>query len=302
MFFEAYVMRFLIWILLLTALPLGAAVDMRRGSVAVLAGDPGLSLVVAGEAGPDLSDRMAALPIYVEGVFHVETAEPANLFFRGLNAVDFAFRGPGYLGIERFDQSFFKSGDAASPVPESTRTILNLRRGELVVDARTAIGSTQIGLEAPFGRISAADGALWSIDIAYDRRSERYDFTLAVAEGSLQLKDQQGQTFQLYAGQRLSGAGSFLDPAVEIGEPSDRSQAGFEDYLARKDRLSTVSVDPRAFFQATVDLPDATTRADTATPRSDKRPLLIELAPKARPLTPYRGEILPANPDGAELF
>ena len=274
----------------LFAWPLLAEVDLRRASVAAFLRDPAVSVTAGGQdpfRGAEVSPES---PVYFGGLFNARAPQAGELLIRSSNGIDFYFEGPGFFGIDRFDQSFAPGADPEELVPEQTRLIMNLREGVLLVDSREVSSDAQILLEAPFGRVSAPQ-ALWSISIEYDYRSQRYDFTIASAEGTLRLTDRQGQTYTLYAGQRLAGAGGYNNPAIEIGEPTSDTRERFEAFLLRRSSTMSANLEPTGYRREMIDLPNAVEASSLETERSGKRPLIIELAPAPRPLTPFRGVI-----------
>lgn len=291
-------------LLLALALPLHAAVDLRRGSVAVLAQSATVQLQV-----PAAAARVATgeeLPAYYGGVFNVRSAEPGELFLRTSNGIDLYFRGPGFFGVERFDKTYPASSGIGIGEELQSRLIMNLRQGSLVVDNEGISEDAQIILETPFGRIYAPL-AEWSIAIEFDRRSRIYDFTIVCAEGSLRLTDRLGENYVVFAGQRLAGAGTYMNPAVEIGEPTDRDEERFESFHALRGRLPTDDLNDGAFRSAMLDLPeqaetDAASRTSQFPNGVQGRPLIIEYAPPPPLLTPFRGTLRPPSDFQADIF
>lgn len=276
----------------LLAWPLLAEVELRRASVAALVRDPAVSVTAASRDPFEGARVSPESPVYFGGLFNARATQAGELLIRSSNGIDFYFEGPGFFGIDRFDQSFAPGADSEGLVPEQTRLIMNLREGVLLVDSREVSSDAQILLEAPFGSVSAPR-ALWSISIEYDYRSQRYDFTIASAEGTLRLTDRQGQTYTLYAGQRLAGAGGYNNPAIEIGEPTSDTRERFEAFLLRRSSMALTNLDEAGFRREMIDLPDVVESISLETERSGKRPMIIELAPAPRPLTPFRGVIPP---------
>jgi hypothetical protein len=285
-------------VFLIVALPLLAEVDLRRASVAALYRDPAVSVTVGGhDPFLDFEKVSPDSPIYFGGLFNARAAETGELFLRSSNGIDFYFEGPGYFGIERFDQSFVRKADSAVLVPEQSRLILNLREGVLLVDSRDVSSEAQLILELPFGRVSAPR-ALWSVSVEYDFRSQRYDFAIASAEGVLRMTDRQRETYTLYAGQRLVGAGAFDDPGVEIGEPTSDTRERFEAFRLKREILDGANLDQAEFREHMRDIPDAVERPRLERKRSGERPHIIELAPVPKPLLFFRGVI--PDEDSAE--
>lgn len=285
-----------ITIFFLLALPLLAEVDLRRASVAALFRDPAISVTAAGEDPfRDAPEATPKSPVYFGGLFNARATQAGELLLRSSNGIDFHFQGPGFFGIDRFDQVFAPGDESGGLVPEETRLIMNLREGDLLVDSSGVSSDAQILLEVPFGRVSG-NRALWWISIEHDDRSQRYDFTIASAEGTLRLTDRQGEIYTLYAGQRLAGAGAYNNPGIEIGEPTSDIRERFENFLLRRSSIELANLDAARFRRSMEDLPDTEDRTGRKTKRSGKRPLFIKPAPAPEPLTFFRGVIAPENP------
>lgn len=288
-------------ILLFVALPLMAKVELRRGSIAVLHKDDAVSMMVAGEDPFKGEKGTIELPVYLGGIFNVRGNDQGSVFLRSSSGMDFYFTGPGFFGVDRFDQIFSGADVSPEAAPEQTRMIMNLREGRLTLDSRQLPGEKQILLETPFGRI-AAPGALWSIVIEYDYRSQRYDFTVSSVEGTVRLTDWQNQSYTLYAGQRLAGAGAYSNPAIEIGEPTDDSLERIENFLSLRQTLRMEALDPELFWGQMIKLDEAVARTESVRVDSGRRPLVIEFSPAPEALTPYRGIIRPREHSQDDLF
>ncbi len=297
-------MRLIFLTLWLPFLPLLAKVDLWRGSMAVLFRDESVVLDVAGTEAFTSIDLEAPLPLYCEGVFRARTSSPGGTFLRSSNGVDFYFEGPGDFSIERFDKAFAVEGSVIDSALERSWLLMNLREGRLMVDARESDGMGQIVLVGPFCRILAPK-AFWSIKIEYEPRNQRYDFVIACAEGQIRLTDLQGQTYTLYAGQRLAGVGTFLNPAMEIGEFTARNRDQFSSFLKLRETLPLDSLDPQAYREAMRDLPDpdpAVLERDLGAGHPERVPLVIEYAPPPGELTPFRGVIRMSEATPLETF
>ena len=80
--------------------------------------------------------------------------------------------------------------------------LLNFREGDLIVDNRKMLESSQFLVETPIGRLATKQG-LWQMRILFERRSQIYDFTIACTVGRVRFTDLQGNQYTLHAGQRL---------------------------------------------------------------------------------------------------
>lgn len=296
-------MRLFFFILWLPVVSFAAGVDLWRGSMAALSQDEGVVLEIAGQPVALDGEADGALPFYFEGVFRLRAESGGGSFLRSSGGVDLYFEGPGDFAVERFDEAFSTSDGSTEAVRERSWLLMNLREGTLVVDTRAWEGEGQMVLVAPFCRILAPRG-LWSITIEYETRNERYDFTVACAEGRLRVSDLQGQTYTLYAGQRLAGVGAFLNPAMEIGESTVRSRERFQHFQQLRASLPLDALDAAAFRSAMLDLPDrdAGEEARFSVGRPERVPLVIEYASPPRELTPFRGVIAPPALEESSAF
>lgn len=275
-------------------------IDFYRGSFVVFDADAGVSISVRGEASSQTAS--ASFPSYFEGAVSIEAGEEEAAFLRSSNGVELLFEGPGYISVERFDQSFVRSENSVDYAdPLQSRFVFNLRSGRLTVDATDGESDDQLVVELPFGRVYGPN-ALWSIDIDYDFRSKIYDFTIFCSRGSLRFLDRNRESFVLYGGQRLSGAGIFSSPAVEIGEMTDESRGIMEVFGAYQTAASQLEVDQEKIIGSMIQLRDLSGSAggsgfeqSAGTQLSEERPMVIELAPRPRPMNPFRGNLETAD-------
>lgn len=247
-------------------------------------------------------------PQYFPGVFSCEAQPGGFAFIQMSDQTRLSFRGAGFFSVERSDSMFTDLPSYAAGVEAiRSHTILNLRRGELIIDSRQLTEDSKLLLETPFGRITAENSVLL-VQIEFDHRSGIYDFTISSMEGTARLSDLRRQSYQIYSGQRLSGAGTYLAPAIEVGEQMGSIREKFQAYFNRMERLREEQVDVEALrvqmkLLPALELPEATSRfsAERSTGNM-KRPRIIEYAPRAAPVTPYRAKIKPPSENQADLF
>jgi len=247
-------------------------------------------------------------PQYFPGIFNCRAEQAGSVLIQLSSRLRLAFRGQGFCSVERAE-SLFDSvpGLQASPEASRERIILNLRRGELIIDSRELSDAAKLILETPFGRISAVRGVLL-LQVEFDRRSGIYDFTISSAEGMARLFDLRGQAYEVYPGQRLSGAGSYLTPAIEVGEQMTEIREKLQAYFAAQEVMDPAQVDPAQLLAHLAVLPGPEqsdwSAGSLAEPSgsSVKRPRVIEFAPAAEPFTPFRAEVKPPSDFQADLF
>lgn len=256
----------------------------------------------------DSTYRAFETPQYFPGIFSCEVQAAGSVLIELSNQARLSFRGEGFFSVERAE-SLFSNVQAVESGLESERShlILNLRRGELLIDSRRLKEDSKLILEAPFGRISVENSVLL-VQIEFDHRSGIYDFTISSAEGAARLNDHRRQSYMIYPGQRLSGAGSYSAPAIEVGEQMGSIREKFQAYFNRLDKVESLQIDT-AKFQAQLKVLTALGLSGPAsrisTERSiqnKKRPRIIEYAPRTTPVTPFRAEIKAPSDSQADLF
>lgn len=278
-----------------------------RGSAVVVEASGGVEVRVPAEG--KTFDRFEQ-PTYFSGIFSSRAQAGGSALFHTSNGMTLAFRGEGHFSVERFEGLFgLRDGeDDDGPAQTRSRMILNLRRGELLMDSRSLTADSKFVVETPFGRISSVKAVLL-IHIDFDYRSDIYDFTISCTEGTIRLTDLSGQSYSIYAGQRIAGAGSYAAPAVEVGDQTEQIREKFERFFERLDGLDINKIDQAKLRAHTQALPDLVDEANTSfrlsneRPTADrKRPRVIEFAPQTEAVTPFRGEVKPPSDYQADIF
>ncbi|MEN8843642.1 MAG: hypothetical protein ABF323_06645, partial [Lentimonas sp.] len=190
------------------------------------------------------------------------------------------------------------------------RMILNLRAGTLIVDQRKLLNVSQAALEAPVGRFSGNNDSLWMIQLSKDARKRTYSFNVYCVQGTLRYIDLTGRTFTIRSGQRITGAGSALNPSVEVAAITSDAQEYLDDYLERVSALKDMGLAEEGFLSATKkmrldgvveDL--SPLQKETANVIAiEARPVVIEYAPRSAPVTPFQGVARPPSVDELDLF
>lgn len=241
-------------------------------------------------------------PQYFPGIFSCRAQARSSVLMQTSNEMALAFRGEGFFAVERFEGLFAvgETGDDEWEEAQS-RMILNLRRGELMIDSRRLPGKSKLVVETPFGRITGGKIVLL-VQIEFDYRSGIYVFAISSAEGSVRFSDLRQESYSIYPGQRISGAGSYQTPAIEVGGQTEEIREKFELFFATLEDLDSERVDPlklQAHLQA---IPNSGTTVLPSVPSNkksgkagEKRPRVIEFAPMAEPVSPFRGEIKPLS-------
>ncbi|MFO8026436.1 MAG: hypothetical protein R6U56_02090 [Opitutales bacterium] len=298
-------MRFLTTLALLPFTLLGlnglSAESWVRGSAVALKASGGVEITVPSDG---VTYESFDQPRYFPGIFSCRAQSRGKVLIRTSNQMVLAFQGEGFFAVERFEGlSTSDQWDEDGMEETRSRMILNLRRGELMIDSRELSEASRLVLETPFGRIAGVE-ALLLVRIEFDQRSGIYDFTVSTFEGIVRLADLRQESYTVYPGQRISGAGNYEAPAVEIGKQTDEIREKFEDFLKSVEELDATQVDQSELQSHTRALQDSE-NVSTVSPASGekrRRPRVIEFAPLAEPVTPFRGELKPSSDDQADLF
>ena len=247
------------------------------------------------------------VPITTMGLIECEASYGASVFFTASNRSVIYFEGSGSFAVERFEQVMPKLAkwNADKVEPSQSQMILNFRGGDLIVDNRNMLESSQFLVETPLGRLTTKR-ALWQMRILFDSRSQIFDFIITCAEGRLFFTDLQGQQYTLHLGQRLTGAGSRTSPSIEVGEKTERSQEQMQRYQDLASQHSAASSDFTQYL-ACLQVIEQTARRTSELPLADRlnsarRPIVIEYSREAKPVTPFRGEVKPPSAGQADLF
>ncbi|MEN8661819.1 MAG: hypothetical protein ACN4GF_09005 [Lentimonas sp.] len=285
------------------------AEDWKKGSVAIFAIEAGVDIMEMGQR--DLKLSVNEVPTYVPGLLIAKSEGTNRVSMLASNGVLIDFKGAGYFAIERFEQEALGLEwlDAKHESGQS-RMILNLRAGTLIVDQRKLLNVSQAALEAPVGRFSGNNDSLWMIQLSKDARKRTYSFNVYCVQGTLRYIDLTGRTFTIRSGQRITGAGSALNPSVEVAAITSDAQEYLDDYLERVSALKDMGLAEEGFLSATKkmrldgvveDL--SPLQKETANVIAiEARPVVIEYAPRSAPVTPFQGVARPPSVDELDLF
>ena len=247
------------------------------------------------------------VPITTMGLIECEAGYGSSVFFTASNRSAIYFEGSGSFAVERFEQVMPKLAkwNANKVEPSQSQMILNFRGGDLIVDNRNMLESSQFLVEPPLRRLTTKR-ALWQMRILFDPRSQIFDYIITCAEGRVLFTDLQGQQYTLRMGQRLAGVGSRTSPSIEVGEKTERSQEKMQRYLDLASQHSDASSDFTQYL-ACLQVIEQTARRTSDLPVTDRlnsarRPIVIEYAREAKPVTPFRGEVKPPSAGQVDLF
>lgn len=217
------------------------------------------------------------------------------------------FRGSGEFGVERFEQTEPERSARMSSERESgqSRLLISFRSGHIFIDTRALSGASRVAVETPLGRITSSR-ALWQMRIAFDQRSGIFDFDIACSSGRLSFTDRRDLSYSLRAGQRLSGAGGWMTPGIEIVEITENEKEAVEDFLSTRDKLEAVANRLELYLPVIEQLPALQIESQdipaTIPKREGTTPVIIEYAPWAESLAPFRGEIRAPSAGQFDIF
>jgi hypothetical protein len=247
-------------------------------------------------------------PLTLPGLFNCQAAHAASAFFSTSNRSYILFEGDGSFAVERFEQVLPDSETwwAGRREASQSRMIVHFRSGQMTLDSRNMSDASQYLVETPLGRISARR-ALWQMRIAFDPRSQIFDFTISCSDGRVRFTDLQGQQYTLRTGQRLSGAGARTAPSIEVAGMAERVIEQMQRFLSLVETFASTADDLQSYEPHFEKIAQAEP-VPTVTPQgldgtaSDRRPLVIEYAKEPAPVTPFRGEVRPPSSFQADLF
>ncbi|MGB0744723.1 MAG: hypothetical protein ACPGSB_09370 [Opitutales bacterium] len=248
-------------------------------------------------------------PIYFSGLFSTHAESSGSILIHTSNGINLAFEGEGSFSVERLEGLLGNaSGNSGELVETQSRIIMSLRRGGLFLDSRSLSEGSRFILETPFGRISIDDAVL-HVRIEHDYRSGIYDFTISCAEGSVRLRDLTSKVYTIYAGQRISGAGSYVAPAIEVAQQTEQNRESIERFMGKLNGLDLEKVDLVQLREQTQRLTEhmpenssVLTSLQGRPIEDSKRPRVIKFAPRPEAISPFRGEVKPPTSFQAELF
>ncbi len=218
------------------------------------------------------------------------------------NGLQLSYKGNGSLAFERFEQRV-SDGNLRG----LSRSILSMDTGTLEIDCRSIAGGSQVLLELPIGSILMYD-TLGSVVLEYDIYSRVYRFALHCAQGSLELTDLSGEHYSIETDQAITGAGSSINPSLEISDLDERMSGRLGAFVLRcRDELSEVDENPQEWLsQMSIIsmMQDRVLRDDFVlrTNPEGKQPYIIELSFRPRLFIPRYGVSRALSEDDEELY
>jgi hypothetical protein len=227
------IIAFAAWLLCIYSLPAGERV---RGGLTLHEVNGQVDIKRLGEDVTNLSP--GKLPIASMGLIECEASYGSSVFMTASNRSAIYFEGSGSFAVERFEQirPELAAWNADTLEASQSRVILNFRGGDLIVDNRKMLDSSQFLVETPLGRLTCKR-ALWQMRILFDPRiRSSISRLLAPKEGCSFYRSPRPAVRDTYAGQRLAGVGFAHEPLVRSRKKTERSQEQMQRYqdLARQ--------------------------------------------------------------------
>ena len=222
----------------------------------------------------------------------IYAAEGAELCLLNSNRVMMAYSGKGKLSFERFEQLVDMSREENVDGGDS-RMILELKSGSLVIDSSRNLADAHLVIETPFGRMTIKEKSLINIAIAENKQRKRLYFEIECSFGSVRFVDRQGDFYELYGGQRLSGYSKEGSFSLGFSQVSNDSQSAFRQYSAKLLSLDIAEFDYQLFkphmgSPIQKGLNEDKSRASNGDEIETGRPIIIDIAPLPAPRLPIR--------------
>jgi hypothetical protein len=295
----------LFFFLLSTIGPIWGEMGWAQGSFLIHELNSGVDLSELGEVA--IREESLELPSGIRGRFTCRAEHGGAVLLSSSNRMFFQFRGPGQFSVERFEQTEPEPAAWRSGGQEGgqSRMLFSLRSGHLILDSRQLDDASRVAVETPLGRITSGR-ALWQMRIAFDQRSGIFDFEIACSEGRLDFSDERDVQYLLRAGQRLSGAGGWMNPGIEVVEMTGNDREMIAGFLAAKAGSMADAGVLKSYLPFIEDLADTRGFADLPPeplPNArEVRPVIIEYAPRPERFTPFRGKIPEPSARRAGIF
>lgn len=256
----------------------------KHGAVFV---DPSSDVMSLGVAGvTDASDAEAMSGFY-SGAIRLQSNVAGTAWVLASSGLKLGFSGPGAMAIERFEHYFAAEGGR-----KTSRMIVSLMDGEVVLDARELASGDRLQVEMPVGKLTVRAGALCLASIRYDDKNQVYDFEVDCFSGSVQMNTYAEEKYVMYAGRKLNGVGPPRLTSVEVVEFVDA-----EDELAEELQVNLAGLAPgvdldAGFAPKMVKIERDFEQVEMLQADSRLESLMIEYVPAPKPVIKRKG-VLP---------
>lgn len=235
-------------------------------------------------------------PHYFPGLLRVESSQAGHSLWLASNLLALYHQGPFFLEVIRFEQSENTGADLWTAPRESghSRMLLRLQGGLAAFDSTALSAASRLTLELPVGEVFDKRG-VWSVKVEKHEQEEYYRFSIECYSGSVVFVDPHGQSYVLGGEQMLLGAGTALNPVVEVGATRGLDHRLFQRVSAEFDRqrrlplsaAAALDLMPRVASLANVEAHEALSAKAASLERHE--PIFIEHSASPRPLIYFRG-------------
>lgn len=250
------------------------------------------------------------VPVSMPGLIDCRASNGSYVFFSTSSRSSILFEGDGSFTINRFEHSMpeLTNWETSQEEVSQSRVILNFREGQITVDNRYMLDSSQFLAETPLGTLRAL-GGIWQMSISFDPGSKRFNFLISCIDGLVRFTDFTGKQHSLRNGQRLSGAGLPTSPSIEVGEvveqTSEQIQLFLElikVYVSSRSDLAAYAPYLEVIEQNQLLINEPIGFSDSGTDSSLDRPIIIEYTSDPPAVTPFRAEVKAPSASEADLF
>ena len=250
------------------------------------------------------------MPVSMPGLIDCRASNDSYVFFSTSSRSSILFEGDGSFTISRFEQGMpeLTNWETSQEEVSQSRVILNFREGQITVDNRYMIDSSQFLAETPLGIVRAL-GGIWQMSISFDPGKKRFNFLISCIDGLVRFTDFTGKQHSLRDGQRLSGAGLPTSPSIEVGEIVERTSEQIQLFLeltrvyaSSKSDLLAYAPYLQVIEQDQLLLNEPVGLNDLGTDSSLNYPIIIEYTSDPPAVTPFRAEVKAPSVSEADLF
>lgn len=226
------------------------------------------------------------------GMAEVTATEGSSGYFLASNGMILAFKGPGSFSIERFEQTLKEAIEDDLSGGES-RVILEIKNGKLLIDSTRFGSKAKVVVETAFGRMMMDENSKMLIVITENKKRKRYNLEIECSQGNARFMDRGGSMYELFTEQRLSGYSKIDSLSLSFSQLSYGGQASFRLHDEKLESLPLADYDLerfKPFMPLLGSIEGVSDGAGNIEPSSLelRRPIIIRLAPRAKPTLPIR--------------
>jgi hypothetical protein len=247
--------------------------------------------VIVDDYNPEITMSSDGQYRVLSGLPKISAAGENSALFSTSHGVFLEFTGIGSCSFERFEQNIVQKEDDLFSL-EECRMILQMNRGQLLIDASQVAAKSFIILETPCGRVALSDGILVA-KVSYNESRNRYNLSLESIAGKIRYNGNEAKPLIINEGQRLLVYGKLDALAVKLTQQTSETGSNFNSYKEKiessnMNRFSFLEFKP--YMQVLQRGEVATTLPIETDNESDtlERPIIIDFTNKSPPIMPAR--------------